>query len=289
MEISKTHFDQLEMRTTKQGVIDYNPIDDTHWVFDLQKRPDAGLIRSTMLDNPFNPPAVRNKILSYEPTPENVARGTADSYMWDVYGLGKKAKLKGVIFTNWQIVPDVPEDARPLGLGLDFGFSNHPTALIDCYLYNNEIYLDELLYETGLTNIEVKPGDDSVEKRLKEFDLDETHDPITADSAEPKSIEELRRAGFNIDGADKGEDSITYGIDLMKGYKINITKRSINLEKEMRRYKWMEDKNGEPLKRKGKSIPIDDYNHAIDAARYRISKVLKKKAETKLYPTGILG
>jgi phage terminase large subunit len=104
MEIDKKSFDQLEMRTTRQMIIDYNPAYDDHWVFELHKRPDVVVIKSTFRDNPFLEQVIVDKLLSYEPTPENIAKGTADNYMWEVYGLGNKARLQGAIFTNWSVV-----------------------------------------------------------------------------------------------------------------------------------------------------------------------------------------
>jgi len=283
MEIDKKSFDQLEMRTTKQGIIDYNPSNDAHWVFDLQKRPDVALIKSTQLDNPFLDETIRAKILSYDPSnPINVQNGTADQYMWDVYGLGVPAKLEGVIFSNWDIAEEIPEDAKPIGLGLDFGYTNDPTALIDIYMYNNELYLDELIYQTGLLNTSPYPEMDTISKRMSKLEVG--YKEITADSAEPKSIAELRNDGWNIQGAKKGGDSVKFGIDLMKGYKIHLTKRSINLQNEFRKYKWSVAPSG-----KATNIPVDEFNHGIDAARYRITKVLGSKFKTKLYHASVLG
>lgn len=217
IEVSKKSFDQLEMRTTKGMILDYNPYDDSHFVFDLQKRNDVCVIKSTMLDNPFLPDTIKNKIRSYEPTPENIQQGTADLYMWEVYGLGNKARLMGAIFTNWEMVDSIPEEANLKGYGMDFGYSNDPTALVGLYLFNNEIYLDELIYEKGLINNEIAD-------RMKLIGI-EKGKPIYADSAEPKSIEEIRRMGWNIKATEKGADSVNYGIDLIKGYKVHLTKK----------------------------------------------------------------
>lgn len=281
MDIDKKSFDQLEMRTIKQMILDYNPVDDTHWVFPLQLRPDVCVIKSSMLDNPFNPDTVIRKIKSYEPNDENIKNGTADLFLWEVYGLGKKARLQGAVFTNWDVVGGIPDGAEFKGFGKDWGYSQDPTTLIELWMFNNEIYLNEILYKTGLLNPDV----------IKEYERLEVRksDEIIADSNDPKSIEELYRAGYNIKGAEKGPDSVMFGILLMQGYKIRLTKNSQNLEKEFRRYKWAEDKNGEPLKRNGHSIPIDKFNHGIDAARYIITHVLKKKLEVKLYPAGYIG
>ena len=261
MEIGKKQFDQIEMRTEKGMVLDYNPTDDMHWVFDLQKRGDVGVIKSTMLDNPFLPQSIIDKIKGYEPTPENIASGTADLYMWEVYGKGNKARLQGAIFENWDIVEDVPEQARFVGLGLDFGYTNDPTAIVEMYMMDDEIYWNQLEYKKGLTN-------QNIIARLKELQIS-PETLVVADSAEPKSIEEIRLGNFNIKGVAKGQDSINFGIDLLKQKRMHITKRSIDLENELRKYKWMEDKNGVLINR-----PIDSWNHLIDACRYIAMEVL---------------
>lgn len=266
MEVKKEYFDQLEMRTRVGGIIDYNPVDDNHWVFELQKRPDVALIKSTMLDNPFLPNTIINKIKSYEPTEQNILQGTADDYMWQVYGLGNKAKLKGSIFSNWDIVDNIPEDAKFIAYGLDFGYSSDPTSLVELYLYNNEIYVNELIYETNLTNQDIAD-------RMSELGIN-VEDEIYADSAEPKSIEEIYRLGFNVQAVEKGADSIRYGINLLKSYKMWITKRSINLENELRKYKWAEDRTGRSLNK-----PVDNFNHAIDALRYAAMMTLNADNE----------
>jgi len=251
MEVSQKHFDQLEMRASKGAILDYNPYDDLHWVFDLHKRDDVCVIKSTMLDNPFLPDTIIKKIKGYEPTPENIASGTSDEYMWQVYGLGNKARLQGVIFDNWDIVDDIPDNAKFVAMGLDFGYTNDPTAVVELYTMDNELYFNEILYEAGLTN------QDIAKKLVNKTDM------IYADSSEPKSIEEIRREGYRIFPTEKGADSINYGINLMKQHKIHITKNSTNLEKELRRYRWMEKKEGGVENR-----PVDEFNHAIDACRY---------------------
>lgn len=283
MEIpNRAVFDQLEMRTEGLMILDYNPSDEDHWVFELDKREDVITLQSTVFDNPFVGQKVIDKIKGYEPTSENISRGTADSYMWDVYGLGKPAKLQGVIYENWDIVDSIPQEARDLGLGLDFGFTNDPTALTDIYLFNNELYLDELIYEENLQNYSPIPSERSIVKRLNDLGIGKRS--ITGDSAEPKSIAEIKSHGFIIDGADKGQDSVRQGINFLKGYRIHVTRRSINIQKELRKYKWAQDKSGKSL-----NVPVDEFNHALDGVRYRVMKVLGKKKTATLYPTGIIG
>lgn len=289
MEINKMSFDQLEMRTSKQGILDYNPSDDMHWVHDLKKRPDVALIKSTVLDNPFVGAAERAKILSYEPTEENIKNGTADPFMWSVYGLGEAAQLKGLIYTNWDIMP-LPRDedgnitAKFLGNGLDFGYSVDPTALVGMYMQDNEIWFDERLYETELVNSSpVESEQKTIVKKFQTLGVSE-YELVVGDSSEPKSIAEIKAHRYNIEGALKGQDSVNYGIDLLKGYKVHITPRSINLDRERRRYKWREDANGNPVKdAHGHNVPIDDFNHGLDAARYIAMKKLQKKIGVKLY------
>lgn len=276
MEIAKKHFDQIEMRTKIGGVLDFNPYDDLHWVFDLEKRDDVEFIKSSMLDNPFLPEMIIDKIKSYEPTEENIRKGTADNYMWEVYGLGNKAKLQGAVFENWDIVDDIPEEAKFVGYGQDFGYTNDPTTLVALYIMDNELYIDQLLYKKGLTN------DDIVEE-YKVNNLKYV-DEIFGDSSEPKSIEEIRRRGYNIRGAKKGADSIMYGIGVLKEYKIHITKRSIDLELELRRYKYQEDKMGRTINK-----PVDAYNHCIDALRYVAMMKLGNKVNIQTFSRRGLG
>ena len=262
METIKKAFDQLEMRTTKGGIIDYNPVMDEHWIFDLQKRPDTELILSTMFDNPYLPEAIIEKIRSYEPTPENIKNGTGDQYMWDVYGLGKKAKLKGAIFPEFHEVSIIPAEAKFKGIGLDFGYNNDPSAAVELFIYNNEIYLNEILYETKLTNFSTDPNKETIDKRFRDLQIT-NRTPIFPDSAEPKSADELAERGWNIQEVKKGADSVNFGINLIKSYKINVTSKSLNLINEFRKYKWMEKRDGSES-----DHPVDAFNHAIDAARY---------------------
>lgn len=282
-EASQKSFDQLEMRTTGYGIIDYNPIDDGHWVFPLQKRPDVKLIKSTWRNNPFVADAIIKKILSYDPSnPENVINGTADPYMWEVYGLGNKARLQGTILNNWDIIEELPKDDQGniipnfIGYAQDFGFTNDPTTLIALYMGDNELYWDELLYETGLTN-------DDIVSRYQTLEIDKRHE-IWADSSEPKSIEEIRRHGYNIKGVVKGQDSINFGLDLLKQYKMHITKRSIHIEQELRKYKWAEDKTGRLLNK-----PVDAFNHTIDPMRYIGVMKLRKQPQMRIISGASLG
>jgi len=251
IEATVKDFDQLEMRTNIQGILDYNPSVTDHWIYDkVIPREDAHFIHSTMLDNPFLPEQIRKKILSYEPTAFNKARGTADETSWKIYGLGVRAQIKGVILTNWRIVEDMPE-CKWIAYGQDYGFTNDPTTLIRIGFAHGEIWLQELIYETDLTNQDIVA-------KYKAFGIGE-HEEIIADSAEPKSNEEIKRRGYNIKPAVKGPDSIVAGIDLLKQYRLNITSSSLNIIREIKNYKWKyDDKTDTHL-----NVPIDSFNHCF--------------------------
>ena len=243
---------QLIMRTTGKAIIDYNPSDAFHWIYDkVIPREDCDFYKTTYLDNPFLEPEIIKEI--------ERLKNTDDDY-WRVYGLGERGSSRATIF-QFSIV-DKPE-GKLLSYGLDFGFTNDPTSLVAVYQDGLNLYIDELLYHTNLTN-------DDISDRLQEFGLTR-YDEIYADSAEPKSIEELYRKRWNIKPTAKGSDSVMAGIDMLKRYKIHITRSSLNLIKEFQNYKWQEDKNGNLLNK-----PIDNFNHGIDATRYAVWNKLSR-------------
>ena len=245
-------FEQLRMRTTKQVIIDFNPsaefwahkrLQEAHWVI------------TSFRDNAFISPAVRERILSYEPTKENIERGTADKYRWDVYGLGKVGRLEGLILPNWER-GRFPDDYKWRIYGLDFGYTNDPTALVEIRLHRGNLHVKEHLYRSGLTNQDIS-------REMERIGIDR-NELIIADSAEPKSIEEINRMGWHIRGAIKGKDSINQGIDILKRYKLIV--EGENIAKELNSYIWAKDRNGNLLNK-----PIDSFNHCIDAMRYAVS------------------
>ncbi|MFD2145488.1 terminase large subunit [Mucilaginibacter antarcticus] len=199
----------------------------------------------------------------------NRIEGINDPEKWKVYARGLTGKVDGLIFTNWHICDDIPKDAKPVAVGLDFGFSNDETGCIEVYKQNGELWIDELFYQTGLTNTDVS-------KQLALAGVSKKAEVI-ADSAEPKSIEELWRLGWHITGAKKGPDSVNNSIDILKRYTLNITRRSANLRNELGRYKWKVDKSG-----RGLNTPVDSFNHLIDPLRYVALNKLKTKATDKL-------
>ena len=163
--------------------------------------------------------------------------------------------ITGLVYDTITMVNEIPSNAKFVCYGLDFGFTNDPTAVVEIYRHDNDLYLNELIYESGLTN-------EDIANRLKQFGVTRQQEVI-CDSAEPKSIEELYRQGINAKPTKKGADSIKNGIDVLKRFKIHLTNKSTNIRKEFRSYKWAVDKTG---KTTGK--PIDKFNHGMDAIRY---------------------
>lgn len=249
-EFDMDDFIQLSLRTTYKIIIDFNPSDEYHWLYTQlidADRDDVDFHVSTYKDNPFLEESTIKEIERLKETDEN---------LWRIFGRGLRGQSTETIFPVFNIVDDIPENAKEVALGLDFGFSADPTSLVRVYKHDLDIYIDELIYERGLTNQDIA-------NRIKELNI-ERRAECFADSSEPKSIEEIFRMNvINIKPAKKGHDSIRIGIDVMKRHKINITKRSVNTIKEFRNYKWIKDKNNEITNK-----PIDAFNHTIDAVRY---------------------
>ena len=235
---------QLIFRTDGKIILDYNPSDSFHWIYDkVIPRDDAEFFQTTYKDNPFLDQTIKQEI--------ERLRDTDDDY-WRIYGLGERGRSRATIFQF-----DIADEPRGkvIAMGMDFGFTNDPTALVRVTEEGGNLYLEEMLYHTNLTNRDISD-------KLQDLGLTR-YDEIWADSAEPKSIEELHRMGWNVKPTTKGKDSIMAGIDILKRYKIFVTMNSKNLIKELQNYKWQEDKNGNLLNR-----PIDSFNHGIDAVRY---------------------
>lgn len=244
---------ELALRTKDKIFIDYNP-NTEFWVHQkLIGQPNVELIISDHRHNPFAAPNIREKVEALK---------DEDHELWKVYARGLTGKLTGTIFNNWHLCNEIPVDAKLIAVGLDFGFTNDETGCLEVYKQDGELWVNELLYETGLTNADIS-------KRLTSLKVSKKTD-IIADSAEPKSIEELRRKGWNITGANKGADSIKHSIDILKRYKLNITRNSVNLRKEMAIYKWKTDRSGKAL-----NEPVDTWNHLIDPLRYVALNKLK--------------
>ena len=251
-------YQQAAIRTKKFIYLDYNPSHE-FWVHNhLLNDPDTDFLILTYKDNEALDPAIVKEI---EKAKERAATSSYWDNWWKVYGLGQLGSLQNTIF-EFNQVEEIPQEATFLSYGLDFGFSNDPAALVEVYKYNGELYVNELIYSTGLTNTDLC-------NKFKGIGIKD-YDRIVADSAEPKSIEDIYRNGYKaIEGARKGADSVRAGIDLIRQHKLNITKTSLNLIKELRGYQWQTDKNGAILPK-----PIDFNNHSIDALRYVALNIL---------------
>lgn len=248
-------FWQLQIRTRKRVYLDYNPT-ARFWVHDkIIGRDDAALIISDHRNNKFLTDEEHAKI-----------EGIDDKELWRVYARGLTGMISGLIFTRWDIVDRMPpvEECKVRGYGLDFGFTNDPTSLVDLRLAHGELWVDCPIYEQGLTNPDIA-------KRCMGEGLTRS-DLIVADCAEPKSIEELKSFGLYIVPSSKGRDSITNGIDILKRYPMHVTRRSHGLITELRTYKWKVSRNGETL-----NEPIETFNHAIDALRYVAQAILAEQ------------
>lgn len=263
MEIKEKAWKQIETRTRKQTFMDYNPSVTSHWVFNsiLTRQTGVKYIHSTYKDNEFLSKAEVEAIELREPTEEHKSMGTADEWRWRVYGLGERAGREGRIFENYRIEENWPDVNLCIkhGFGLDFGFNVDPTALIECGIYNDELYVREWVYEKNLiiTKSESRPNTPSLEGRMRTAGMD-GHRKILADSSRPDNISALKQAGYNVVACRKPRDGIQSGIQLMKNYTIVIQRRSQNILEEIENYAW--DENGDE--------PIDSYNHAMDAIRY---------------------
>lgn len=267
-EANKINFESYRELTSraKRIIIDYNPNVEFWAHKEVIPRDDCDFLQLTFLDNEYLSEQERNEILRYKSKGYNDDGTIKSEYWankWQVYGLGNTGGIEGVIFESFKQIDSVPQDARLLGHGLDFGYTNDPTAITSIYKYNDSIILDEEVYKTGLLNSDIV-------SLCKQQSIG-TSLYIYADSAEPKSIAEIKRAGIRILPAKKGNDSINFGIQLMQEQDIIITSRSKNLIKEFQSYTWATDKTGERLNK-----PIDINNHAIDGVRYAIMELFGK-------------
>ena len=248
-------FWQLAIRTRKQVFIDYNP-SARFWVHNnIIGRDDCRLILSDHRNNRFLTEQEHKKIEEID-----------DPELWRVYARGLTGKITGLIFTNWGIVDKLPprEEWKMDCWGLDFGFTNDPTALEHLILAHGELWVDEEIYQPGLTNQDI--ADRCKENGRTKRDL------IVADSAEPKSIDELKGMGLRISGARKGKDSVLNGIQWIQDFEIIIHPRCVNFITEISNYTWDTDKFGNKLNR-----PIDAFNHLMDAMRYALESYIKQK------------
>ena len=246
-------YHQLAIRTSEAIYIDFNPVSEFWAHTEVLKEPDSELVILTYRDNEALAQSIKDDI---EAARIKAETSTYWANWYKVYGLGEVGSLQGVVFDDWQQVDGIDFAGDKLvAIGLDWGYTNDPTAVVAVYKRGSAVLVHELMYSTGLTNQDIA-------EHLRKLGIGRSW-PIIADSAEPKSIEEVHRLGFNIHPATKGADSIRNSIDILKRQPMLVTRESTNLIKELRNYTWDTDRTGASL-----GVPIDRYNHAIDAVRY---------------------
>lgn len=242
--LSYETYTQLAIRTNEDIYIDYNPVLE-FWVHtEIIPTLDHDFVILTYKDNEGLPLSIVTELESRK----------GRKGWWKVYGEGQLGEVEGKIYKDWQIIDEVPHEARLERYGLDFGYSNDPAAIVAIYKYNGGFILDEITYQKGLSN-----------KRIADIFLNQENNVlVVADSAEPKSIDELIMYGINVIGANKGSDSVRHGISMIQDQRISMTKRSTNLIKEYRNYLWKCDREGKIIP----GVPEGGLDHALDAARY---------------------
>ncbi len=245
-------FEQLEVRTKEFVFLDWNPTNE-FWFYTevINKRDDVEHIILTYKDNEALSPEIV----------EAIEQRKNRKGWWQVYGEWQLWEVEGKIYKDWSIIDDIPHEARLEVRWLDFGYTNDPTAIVDVYKYNGGYILDEQCYQKGMSNKQIADLLSNLGQTL-----------TIADSAEPKSIDEIRSYGITILPADKWPDSVRNWIQLVQDQRISVTKRSFNLIKEYRNYLWKVDKDWKVL-----NIPEGWLDHALDAIRYGMSSLLKKQ------------
>ena len=258
-EISYLEWQQLLMRTTIFSVLDYNPsFSEDHWIEEVNKDPDTYHFISTYKDNPF----LEQKIV------EDIEKlKDRNKSLWTVYGLGLRAVIEGRIFENYEMIDGIPEIVKKRFIGMDFGYTNDPTAILEVGIYGEELYLDEICYRTRMLTNDIIGA-------LKTHCKDRK---IISESADPRLIDEIYNAGLNIHAVEKYQGSVMAGITKMQEYRIFITKRSTHIKKEFDNYVYDQDKEGRYINQ-----PVDEFNHAIDAARYVILQEVIGKNRKKI-------
>lgn len=257
--ISFEIYTQLSIRTSSDIYIDFNPV-NSFWVHtEVLTEPDSEMIVLTYRDNEGIPAFVLEELLS-----KRTRAITSDYWKnWcNVYLDGLVGMLEGVIFQNWKVIDIVPSDAKLLGYGMDFGFTNDPTTMIAVYKWNKQLILDEVIYQKGLLNSQISTLIKGVGAK---------NGPIYADSSEPKSISDIQGYGIGIYSVSKGKDSVKAGIQLMQEYEFLVTKNSVHLQEELNKYEWS---------KKDPSEPIAIFNHCIDAVRYLVWMVLGSRGSS---------
>lgn len=235
-------FDQLEIRTKDEIWLDWNPTNEFWFYTEIKGKREYDFITLTYKDNEALEQSIVDSIESHK----------LNKNWWKVYGLGELSDIEGKIYSDWQIIDDIPHEARLERYGLDFGYSNDPAVIVAIYFYNGGYILDEITYQIGLNN-----------KQLSDIIKELPSAMVKADSAEPKSIDEIKLYGVNIVPVTKGKDSVRQGIDYVCSQRISMTKRSLNIIKEYRNYMWQTDRDGKII-----NEPEHAFSHSMDAIRY---------------------
>lgn len=268
-ELSPIEWQQLKMRTTRFAIIDYNPsFSDEHWICTANADSRTYHFISTYKDNPFLEQSVIDEIESLK---------HKNKSLWRVYGLGLQAIVEGLVFEHFYECDEIPDTARKNTLVADWGYANDPTAIAEiAESYDGEdLYIDEWCYQTGMLTADI----------VKVLKTDTRGLMLISESADPRLVQEIYRAGINIHPVHKFAGSIDAGLLAMHGYRrIYITKRSINAKKEFKTYTYMQDKEGKWLNK-----PIDANNHLIDAVRYGVLERYRRyKRGTRIIDDSIL-
>ena len=258
-ELKFIEWQQLQMRTTEFSIIDYNPsFSDDHWLCKLNEEPKTFHFITTYKDNPFLEQKVIDEIESLK---------DKNPSLWRIYGLGLQAQVEGLIFENIAEIEEIPRwHKKHHYRGIDFGYTNDPTAIVDVYIHENALWIDEVCYQTEMLASDIA--------RVLKCANRESGDnaEIISESADPRLIDEIGNAGLDIHPVRKFKGSVMAGVQKMQELKIYITKRSTNVIKEFRNYTYRQNKDGKWL-----NEPIDAYNHAIDAIRYVVLEKLLGK------------
>lgn len=281
-QIEEKVIDQIMLRNTTMIIFDFNPnVSDKHWIYTkIENQVDRNGNRvserfiSTFRDNPaiVGTPQ-EDTILSYQPTPENIKRGTADATFWRIYGCGEQALVEGLVYPEdkYTTLSEWPRDVGIIAYGLDFGFTNDPTGMTAIGYgtgpFKGNLYVDEIFHKVGLITRSSPQNEKqgSIEDELKSHNISKEI-PIYCDSSDPKAISELKLIGYNALPVIKGAGSIMSGINTVSRFKMYITNSSTNLLKELANYKWRTDRNGRSL-----NEPVDRWNHLCDSLRYSCS------------------
>lgn len=257
-EISYLEWQQLLMRTMSFTIIDYNPsFSEDHWIEQLNKDPDCHHIISTYRDNPFLEQTIIDEIEKLK---------DRNKSLWTVYGLGLRAVIEGRIFESYEEVGEIPEYVTKRWIGMDFGYTMDPTAIVEVAIHDDSLYIDELCYRTRMLTNDIIGMLRIVARNRK----------IISESADPRLVDEIYNAGYNIHSVEKFKGSVEAGIAKIKEYKIKITRRSPNVKKELENYVYDQNKEGRYI-----NEPVDEFNHALDATRYVILEEVLAKNRKK--------